>query len=70
MTAPGEDWAPRKLSHDQARQEQLTYWSTKPVAARLEAAATLTRRLLEMRGIDLAQSETDWTVTRVRREPR
>lgn len=67
---PDPTWAPRKLTHDQARQEQLDYAATLTVPQRLQAMTELNQRMYRMRGIDLADSETDWTVTRVRRERR
>ena len=65
-----DEWSPRKLTREQARMESLLYWSKKTVAERLEASEVLTRRLLQMRGIDRDDAETDWTPSRVRRGKR
>jgi hypothetical protein len=59
--------APRRLSHEAARLEQLLYWSGKSIPERLAAGAELTRRLNRMRGIDTDEYETDFTPSRVRR---
>jgi len=61
------DFAPRKLTHPQARMEQLLYWSRKSIPERLAAATALTRRLYRMRGIHLDEQEADFTPSRVRR---
>jgi hypothetical protein len=61
------DWAPRKLTHAQARMEQRLYWSRKSMAERLAAMTALTRRMYRMRGIDLDEFKTDLTPSRVRR---
>ena len=53
-------WAPRNLTHDQARVEQRLYWSGKSMAERLAAAAALKKRMLAMRGIDLDEQSTDF----------
>ncbi len=58
---------PRKLSHRDARMEQLLYWSRKSIPERLAAATALTRRLYEMRGIPYDEPEADFTPSRVRR---
>jgi hypothetical protein len=58
---------PRKLSHEEARKEQLLYWSRKSIPERLAAATELTRRMYRMRGIDLDERKTDFTPSRVRR---
>lgn len=63
----GYDFAPRKLTHDQARMEQHLYWSRKTVAERLAAMTALTARMYRMRGISIDEQEADWTVSRVRR---
>jgi hypothetical protein len=62
-----DDWAPRKLTHDQARAEQRLYWSSKTVAERLVAMTELTRRMYSMGGIDLDEYKTDLSPRRVRR---
>jgi hypothetical protein len=71
METPTTDGAwlsgPRKLSHEEARMEQLVYWSRKSIPERLEAAAALTRRMKQMRGIPYDEQETDLTPSRVRR---
>lgn len=58
---------PRKLSHHEARTEQRVYWSRKSIPERLEAAAALTRRLYEMRGIAYDEPKADFTPSRIRR---
>jgi hypothetical protein len=58
--------APRKITHDAARQEQRVYWSGKSIAERLAAMTELTERLYRMRGIDIDQRKTDFTPRRVR----
>jgi hypothetical protein len=64
----GEAWlAPRKLSHADARMEQLVHWSRKSIPERLAAATALTKRMYAMRGIDLDERKADFTVSRVRR---
>jgi hypothetical protein len=60
-------YAARKLSHHEARMEQLIYWSRQSVAARLQAATALTRRMVEMRGMSYDEQQADFTVSRVRR---
>ena len=59
--------APRSLSFREARLEQLRYWAGKSIAERLNAAATLTRDCYRWRGVDLDQSETDFTLSRTSR---
>ena len=61
--------SPRKLTHHQARLEQLLYWSRKTIPERLAAAAALTKRMYQMRGIDIDQFKADLTPSRVRRPP-
>jgi len=58
---------PRTLTPQQARMEQLLYWSRKSVPERLAAATELTRRMYKMRGIDIDERKTDLTPSRVRR---
>ena len=58
---------PRKLSHEEARMEQLLYWSTKSVSERLAAMTELTRRMYRMRGIDIDERKADFTPSRIRR---
>jgi hypothetical protein len=60
-------FAPRKLTPQQARLEQLLYWSRKSVPERLAAMTELTRRMYRMRGIDIDERKVDWTPRRVRR---
>ena len=67
MSDAPTDFGPRKLTHQQARMEQLLYWSRKSIPDRLAAAAALTRRSYQMRGIDLDQFKADFTPSRVRR---
>jgi hypothetical protein len=62
-----DDWAPRKLTHEEGRREQRLYWSSKTVAERLAAMTELTRRMYAMRGIDLDEFKTDLSPRRVRR---
>lgn len=62
-----EDWAPRKVTAETARMEQHRYWLGKTVAERLAAMTDLNRRMYRMRGIDVDEFKTDWTVSRVRR---
>lgn len=66
----GDEWSARKLTREQARLEHLLYWSRKTVAERLEASEALTRRLYQMRGIDLDDGKADLTARRVRRRKR
>ncbi len=47
--------------------EQREYWSRKSIAERLAAATELTRRMYQMRGIDIDERKTDFTPSRVRR---
>jgi hypothetical protein len=61
------DVAPRKLTHLQARMEQLVYWSGKSMPERLAAMTALTKRMYLMRGIDIDERKADFTVSRVRR---
>jgi hypothetical protein len=67
-----EEWnsAPHKVTHDEARLEQLRYWAGKTVQERLEAADALTLRMLRLRGIDRDELKADWTVRRVSRQGR
>jgi hypothetical protein len=67
MTEDPTIFAPRKLTHPQARMEQLLYWSRKSIPERLAAATALTRRMYRMRGIDIDEQEADFTPSRVRR---
>jgi hypothetical protein len=59
--------APRKLTHHQARMEQLLYWSRKSIPERLAAATALTERMQRMRGIQIDEQEADLTPRRVPR---
>jgi hypothetical protein len=61
------DLAPRKLTHHQARVEQVLYWSRKSIPERLAAATALTKRMYRMRGIHIDEQEADFTPSRVRR---
>jgi len=67
MTESEVTLAPRKLTHHQARMEQLLYWSRKSIPERLAVATALTKRMYAMRGIDIDQYKTDLTPSRVRR---
>ncbi len=67
MTPPLNQDAPRKLTHEQARQEQALYWSTKTIPERLVAMTALNKRMAAMRGIDLDALPQDLTPRRVRR---
>ena len=60
--------AVRKLGYEEARMEQLVYWSRKSIPERLAAATSLTRRMYEMRGIAYDEQEADFTARRVRRD--
>ena len=60
-------WAPRKLSHAEAREEQRRYWGRMSIPERLAAAAELKKRMYRMRGIDLDALEPDWTPRRISR---
>jgi hypothetical protein len=62
-----KDLAPRKLTHHQARIEQLLYWGGKSIPERLAAATALTQRMYRMRGVAIDEQETDFTPSRVRR---
>jgi hypothetical protein len=65
-----KDLAPRRLTHHQARMEQLLYWSGKSIPQRLAAATALTKRMYQMRGIAIDEQEADFTPSRVRRRQR
>jgi hypothetical protein len=67
MTEDPANSAPRKLTHPQARMEQLLYWSRKSIPERLAAATALTKRMNAMRGIHLDERKADFTPRRVRR---
>ena len=67
---PDETLRVRKLSHEEARMEQLIFWSRKTVPERLAAGAALTRRLYRMQGIDIDEFKTDLTPRRVARSKR
>jgi hypothetical protein len=69
MSEP-EVFTPRKLTHHQARMEQLLYWSRKTIPERLAAATALTVRMYKMRGISFDEQEADFTPSRVRRRQR
>lgn len=66
MSEP-EEVTPRRLTHQQARMEQLLYWSRKSIPERLAAATALTVRMYKMRGIRIDEQEADFTPRRVRR---
>ena len=59
--------SPRRLTREQAREEQRAYWSGKSVAERLAAMTELNRRMYAMRGIDVDERKTDFTPRWVRR---
>lgn len=67
--APQAEGVPvvRRLSHEEARLEQLRYWAGKSIAERLAAGTELTERLYRMRGIDRNERKADFSVSRVRR---
>ncbi len=67
MNQTADASAPRKLTHHQARMEQLLYWSRKTIPERLAACTALTERMYKMRGIDLDEHKTDFTPRRVPR---
>ncbi len=64
---PDEAMSPRKLSHEEARREQLLYWSRKTIPERLAAMTALTRRMYLMRGIDIDEFKADFTPRRIPR---
>jgi hypothetical protein len=64
---PDEAMRPRKLSHEEARREQLLYWSRKTIPERLAAMTALTRRMYLMRGIDIDEFKADFTPRRIPR---
>jgi hypothetical protein len=67
MTDSAEDWAPRKLTHEQARAEQRLSWSRMSVPERLTAATALTTQMYQMLGIEIDELKADLTPRRVRR---
>ena len=69
MSEP-QEFAPRKLTREQARTEQLVYWSRKTIPERLAAMTALTARMYKMRGISIDERKADFTVSRVRRRKR
>ena len=69
MAGEAEDLTPRKLTHQQARMEQLLYWSPKSIPERLAAMTALSRRMNAMRGIFIDEQNPDLTPSRVRRGP-
>lgn len=60
-------FAPRKLTHHQARMEHLLYWSRKTIPERLAAMTSLNWRMYKMRGIDINEHTANFTPSRVRR---
>ncbi len=62
--------APRKLTHEQARMEQLVYWCKKTMPERLAAMTALTNRLYRMRGIEIDERKADFTPSRIPRRTR
>ncbi len=64
---PDEAMRPRKLSHEEARREQLLYWSRKTIPELLAAMTALTRRMYLMRGIDIDEFKADFTPRRIPR---
>ena len=67
MTDDPNPLSPRKLTHEQARMEHLIYWSEKTVPEWLASMTALTKRMYKMRGIDIDELKTDFTLSRVRR---
>jgi hypothetical protein len=61
---------PRKLTPEQARNEQRLYWSRRSPAERLAAATALTQRSYSLLGIDLDERKADLTPRRVSRRKR
>jgi hypothetical protein len=57
----------RKLTREQDKAEQRVYWLRRSARERLAAATKLTKQLYRLRGIDLDERKTDFTVSRVRR---
>jgi hypothetical protein len=70
MTNDDQVLAPRKLTHEQARMEQLLYWSKKTIPERLAAMTALNQRLYRMRGIEIDEQISDFTPRRAPRRPR
>ena len=64
---PEEPIPMRKLTHKRGKQEQRAWAASLSVAERLQAAAALTRRLYQMRGIDIDAFKTDLTPRRTAR---
>ena len=62
---PDESTRIRKLSREDARMEQLLYWSRKTIPERLAAMTDLTKRLYRMRGIDIDEFQADFTPRRI-----
>ena len=67
MADGAENFAPRKLTYDQARAELHLYWSRKSIPERLAAMTALNERMYKMRGIELDDRKNDWTARRVSR---
>ncbi len=63
-------WAPRKLTHAQARLEQLRDASRMSIPERLAAVKALTERMYKLQKIDFNEREADFTPHRVPRRPR
>ena len=61
---------PRKLTHEQAKQEQRLYWRDKSMAERLAAMSALNERLNRMQGIERGDQRTDFAVKGVSRRKR
>ena len=62
--------APRKLTHEQARMEQLIYWSRKSIPERLAGMTALTKRLHHMRGVEVDGLGADFNPRRIPRRAR
>ena len=62
-----DEWAPRKLSFEAARQEQRVYWAGKTMAERLAGMTALKNGCYACGGIDTDALQADWSISRVRR---
>jgi hypothetical protein len=61
------DWTPRRLTHAEARREQLLYWASKSIPERLAAMTALNERMRVMRGERIDEQKPDLTPRRVPR---
>jgi hypothetical protein len=65
---PTTAWTARKLSHADARREQLLYWRTKSIPECLAAMTALTQRMQALRGSAAQEQQADLIPRRVRRD--